>query len=224
MNSKSKKNQSAAELLYYILGFMPLFVTFFIYPDIPNKIAFQYNFLGEVSELESKQILLIVPLLLSVFTYVNPKFLFFKYNVDFEDKVSYYSTILFMSCVNLLIYIQIYISLKGTDFLTVFNLYHLLSCGICIMSIYFGALLTRGPRNCSFCVKVSTYFMDDLSWKLFHNHLGSYLTSSALVFLPISIFCTSKYIFVFLMAEILLMVLLPIIWAYIYLKRYKKIN
>lgn len=223
MDTRNKK-LILRTIIYYLIGFLPLILTFFVYPDIPDQVPSHYSTAGEVAKWDSKQKVLIIPFLLAAFTYFKPRIFTQKFQTESEEKISNIATLLFMIAVNLLSYVELYTSLKGPDILTRFNFYNLLSLIICFVFIFLGYIFSSCSRNDTFSIKVPIHLMEDSIWKNIHHNLGSYWMSSSIVCLPISILCGSNYIVYLLLAEFIFIILIPILVALIYIKKHKKVK
>ncbi|MCI6738811.1 MAG: DUF1648 domain-containing protein [Intestinibacter sp.] len=221
MDFKDKK-LVLKKIIYYFIGFLPLIVTFFVYPNIPEQIPSHYSTIGEVAKWGNKGEVLVIPFLLAVFTYAKPRVFKDEFETDIEDKVSDFATLLFIVSVNLLCYLELYTSLKGVDSKTVFNFYNLISCVICFVFIFLGYVFLNCDRDSSVSIKIPNYLMNNTIWKNLHHNLGSYWLSSSIVCLPIGILCGNTYILYLLIAEILFIMLIPIIIILYYIRKYRK--
>ncbi|MGM9536685.1 MAG: DUF1648 domain-containing protein [Intestinibacter sp.] len=208
--------------IYYLIGFLPLIVTFFVYPNIPEQIPSHYSVIGEVVKWGNKGEVLIIPFLLAVFTYARPRIFKDEFQIETEDKVSNFAALLFIVSVNLLCYVQLYTSLYGINSKTTFNFYNLLSCVICFVFMFLGYIFLNCDRDSSVCIRIPIYFMNNTVWKNLHHNLGSYWQSSSIVCLPIGILCGNTYILHLLAAEILFIILIPIFIIFHYIKKYRK--
>lgn len=216
------KNKLVDKILYYSIGFLPLIIALFVYPNIPDQIPSHYSTIGEVARLESKGKVLIIPFLLAVFTYTKPKFFKNDFKTYKENRISDFSTLLFIISVNLLSYVELYTALNGIDISTRFNFYNLISCIICIVSMFLGSIFSDCDRDHTVSIKIPNYLMDDTVWKNLHHNLGSYWMSSGIVFLPIGILCGNIYISYLLIIEIALMIISPLFVILYYMIKYKK--
>ena len=107
--------------LYYLFGFLPLIITLFIYPHIPKHVPSHYTAVGEIANWNSREQILIIPFLLAIFTYFKPKIFVENFKSKSEEKVSFYSTILFILSIDLLSMLELFTSFTGEDFLDKFN-------------------------------------------------------------------------------------------------------
>ena len=137
MQSKNKK-LLFKKSIYYLVGFAPLIITLFIYTYIPEQVPSHYTTVGEIANWDHKGKVLIIPFLLAAFTYFKPRVFVEKFESQSEKNVSDAATMLFLISINLLSMLELFISLKGEDFLSKFNFYNLLSCIICFIFIFLG--------------------------------------------------------------------------------------
>ena len=223
MQSKNKK-LLFKKSIYYLVGFAPLIITLFIYTYIPEQVPSHYTTVGEIANWDHKGKVLIIPFLLAAFTYFKPRVFVEKFESQSEKSVSDAATMLFLISINLLSMLELFISLKGEDFLSKFNFYNLLSCIICFIFIFLGYIFSNCTRNSTFSIKIPVYFMDNEIWAKIHQNLGSYWMSSSIVFLPLGIICGNHYILCLLILEIILIILLPVTITYFYIKNHKKVK
>lgn len=208
--------------LYYLFGFLPLIITLFIYPHIPKHVPSHYTAVGEIANWNSREQILIIPFLLAIFTYFKPKIFVENFKSKSEEKVSFYSTMLFILSIDLLSMLELFTSFTGEDFLDKFNFYNLLSCIICFIFIFLGYTLSNCTRNSTFSIKIPMHLMDNDVWKKMHSNLGAYFISSSIVFLPIGAICENHYIVFILMLEILFIIVVPIFVIYFYIRKHLK--
>ncbi|MGN1033485.1 MAG: DUF1648 domain-containing protein, partial [Intestinibacter sp.] len=141
MDFKNKK-LILKKIIYYLIGFLPLTVTLFAYPHIPEQIPAHYSTMGEIARLGNKGEVLIIPFLLAIFTYVKPRIFKNKFLTEAENEISSFATLLFMMSVNFLSYLQVFTSINGA-ILTKFNFYNLLSSIICFIFIFLGYIFSN---------------------------------------------------------------------------------
>ena len=171
------KKTTFKNIIYYLIGFLPLIVTFFAYPHIPEQIPSHYSTVGKVIKWGNKSEILIIPFLLAVFTYFKPIIFKNEFQNEIENKISYLENLLFMVSINFLNYLQLYTSIRGIS--DKFNFYNLLSCTICFIYIFLGYIFFNCNRNDTISIKIPTYLMSDSVWKNLHRNIGSYWISSS---------------------------------------------
>lgn len=215
---------NAKKIIYYLLGICPLIIAIIIYPHLPNKIPCYYNIQGSISRWEYKNRIFVIPILILVFTLLQPKIFTEKFQNKFEERISEITAFLFIIFISFISYFQIHISFIKTSTTYNYNFFNLFNCIFCMFSIFIGIIFIHSTRNSTICINISTYLIDDITLKKAHKTVGIYLVIINTICCFISIFLKSKYIFYVLLFEIIFTITLPVVATYIYLKNKIKKN
>ena len=86
---KVKKINRIVKAFYNIFGALPLLITLYIYPLMPNKIPIHYWMNGTIDRWGSKNELFIVPMIIFLlFVILQPKLFYLSFNSESEDKIT----------------------------------------------------------------------------------------------------------------------------------------
>ncbi len=102
-----QNTNKAINLFYAVFGTLPLLITFFLYPIIPDRIPIHYYIDGIINGWGSKNQLFIVPLIILAFVIEQPKLFTLTFNHEQEDKITKYSNYFFLIILNILVYVTL---------------------------------------------------------------------------------------------------------------------
>ena len=101
---KVKINMKLVKAYYIIFGTLPLLVTLYLYPLIPNKIPIHYWINGTIDRWGNKNELFLVPIIIFLlFVILKPKLFSLKFNSEYEDKLTRWTNYYFLMILNILV-------------------------------------------------------------------------------------------------------------------------
>lgn len=119
--SKIKNTNSIIKAFYAIFGTLPLLVTLYMYPLIPDKIPIHYWLNGTIDKWGSKYELFIVPIIILLFVYFQPKLFNQNFKNETDDKITTFNNYYFILILNILVYTTLYVSINFETCLNSFN-------------------------------------------------------------------------------------------------------
>ena len=219
---KLESNNFLDKTFYTVFGILPLLITLYIYPMISKKIPVHYWFDGTIDKWGSKNVLLVVPIIILLFIFFQPKIFKLNFNYEKEDSITKWSNYYFLILLNLLVYSTLYISLNYDTCLNHFNFYNFFTCSICFMFAFLGTYIPYCNRGSSISIRTKYTLKNEVIWSKTHRFCGFLWLSGSIVFFPMFLFASGYYLLIFLILMISTFILSPIIYTYYLFEKYLK--
>lgn len=210
---KIKKTNSIVKAFYTIFGTLPLLVTLYMYPSIPDKIPIHYWLNGTIDKWGNKYELFIVPIIILLFVCFQSKLFNENFKNETEDKITRFNNYYFILTLNLLVYITLYVSRNFETCLNSFNFYNFFVCAICFIFGFLGSYITHANRSSSFSIRNKYTLENRIIWQRTHKFCGALWLSGSFVFFPMFLFSSGYILLVFAFLMIGIFTILP--YAYI---------
>ena len=219
---KLKKNNKLIKYICGVMGILPILVTLYLYPLIPDKIPIHYWLDGSIDKWGSKDELFIVPVLILLFAFIQPRFLKLNFNHEAEDRLTKLSNYHFLLVLNMLTYSSLYISMNYETCLSNFNLYNFFTCSICFIFAFVGNYLPDCNRSSSISIRIKYTLENEIIWYRLHRFCGFFWFSGSIVFFPMFLFSSGYLLLILSILMISLFLLLPFLYGrYLYNKNLK---
>ena len=210
--SKIKNTNIMIKAFYAIFGILPLLVTFYMYPLIPDKIPIHYWLNGTIDKWGSKHELFIVPIIILLFVYFQPKLFNQNFKNEYDDKISTFNNYYFILISNVLVYTTLYVSINFETCLSSFNFYNFFMCAICFIFGFVGSYITHANRSSCFSIKTKYTLENTIIWERTHKFCGSLWLSGSFVFFPMFLFSNGYILLIFAFIMIDIFTILPVIY------------
>ena len=207
---------------YIVFGVLPLLVTLYMYPMIPDNIPVHYFIDGTIDKWGSKKELFIVPTIILLFVCLQPKLFNLNFNYEAEDKITKWNNPYFLIILNILVYSTIYISINFKHCLSHFNFYNFFACSICFMFGFIGNYIPDSNRNSSVSIRTKYTLLNDILWSKIHHFCGYLWFSGSIIFLPIFLFSSGYYLLIFSILMLAIFILSPLIYTHCVYEKYLK--
>lgn len=218
--NKNLDKSKIVNIISALLAILPLLITLYLFPLIPNKIPIQYWIDGTINRWGNKYELLIIPLIIVIFAVLQPKIFSLNFNYEQEDKITRYNNIYFLLLLNIFVYTTLYISINYKNCLNTFNFYNFFCCSFCFLFAFVGNYIQYCRKNSSFSIRNKYTLESEIIWNKIHKFCGSLWLSGSIVFFPLFLFSRGYYILMITLIMILTFVLLPIIYTRYLHKKY----
>lgn len=223
MMRKLKKTNNMVNAFYSIFGTLPLLVTLYIYPLVPNKIPIHYWVNGTIDRWGSKNELFFVPIIIFLFFVIlHSKLFSSSFNSQSEDKITKWSNYYFLIILNILVYTNIYVSLNYKTCLDDFNFYNFFACSICFLFGFYGNYIPSCDRDSSFSIRNKYTLESTIIWYKTHKFCGILWFSGSIVFFPMLLFSNNIYLLIISILMICIFSITPIIYSKHLHERYVK--
>ena len=220
---KVKKINRIVKAFYNIFGALPLLITLYIYPLMPNKIPIHYWMNGTIDRWGSKNELFIVPIMiLLLFVILQPKIFSLSFNSESEDKITRWSNYYFLVILNILVYTMLYVCLNYETCLNNFNFYNFFACSICFLFGFYGNHIPGCNRISSFSIRNRYTLESPIIWYKVHKFCGILWFTGSIIFFPMLLFSNSYYLLIIMLLMISIFFIFPIIYMRYLHKRYLK--
>lgn len=219
---KLKKANNMNKAFYIIFGTLPLLITLYMYPSIPDKIPTHYSIDGTIDKWGSKNELLIAPIIILLFVCLQPKLFKLYFNYESEDKITKWTNHYFLLILNVLVYSTLYISINFNTCLSHFNFYNFFACSICFIFTFFGNYIPYSSRSSSISIRVKYTLENSIIWSRVHRFCGFLWYSGSIVFFPMLLFSSQYYLLFLSIIMISIFLLCPFIYAYYLHKKFLK--
>ncbi|MEG0855929.1 MAG: DUF1648 domain-containing protein [Terrisporobacter sp.] len=220
-----KKNLNKSNLVkatYAFFATLPLLITLYLYPLIPDKIPTHYWLDGTINRWGSKSELLIIPLIILIFVYCQPIIFRLNFNDKTEDKITRWHNIYFLLISNMLVYTTLYISLNFQNCLSTFNFYNFFCCSICIFFAFIGNYIQNCSRGSSFSIKIKYTLENQVIWNRTHKFCGILWLTGSIIFLPMFLFSNGYYLMILAILMTCIFVFAPIYYIHYLHEKYIK--
>ena len=210
---KVKINMKLVKAYYIIFGTLPLLVTLYLYPLIPNEIPIHYWINGTIDRWGNKNELFLVPIIIFLlFVILKPKLFSLKFNSEYEDKLTRWTNYYFLMISNILVYTNIYISLNFETCLDNFNFYNFFACTICFLFGFYGNYIPNCSRTSSFSIRNKYTFENHIIWHKTHKFCGILWFTGSIVFFPILLFSNNYHLLIISILMLCIFFISPIIY------------
>lgn len=210
---KVKKINKIVKAFYSICGTLPLLVTLYIYPSIPDKIPIHYWMNGTIDRWGSKNELFIVPMIIFLlFVILQPKLFYLSFNSESEDKITRWNNYYFLIILNILVYTNIYISLNYQTCLDNFNFYNFFACAICFLFGFYGNYIPNCSRTSNFSIRNKYTLENHIIWDKAHKFCGILWFTGSILFFPMLLFSNSYHLLIIVLIMICIFFISPIIY------------
>lgn len=207
------KKVKKAKAFYSIFGSLPLLVTLYIYPLIPDNIPIHYWINGSIDRWGSKNELFIVPIIIFLlFVILKPKLLYLGLNCEYEDKITKWNNQYFLIILNMLVYTNIYVSLNFETCLDSFNFYNFFACSICFLFCFIGNFIPKCHRQSSFSIRNKYTLKSPIIWTKVHTFCGVLWFTGSIVFFPMLLFTNGYYLLIMMMLMFSIFLLSPVFY------------
>ncbi|WP_455538554.1 SdpI family protein [Terrisporobacter sp.] len=217
---KIKKTNNIVKVFYTIFGVLPLLVTLYMYPLIPDKIPVHYWLDGSIDKWGDKHELLIVSIIILLFVCFKSKIFNENFNDETEDKITKFNNYYFILILNLLSYITLYVSINFETCLNNFNLYNFFICTICFIFGFFGNYITHANRNSCLSIRTKYTLENTIIWDRTHKFCGALWLSGSFVFFPMFLFSNGYILLIFAFLMIVVFAILPYIYMHYLHEKY----
>lgn len=219
---KNKKTNKIVNAFYAIFGTLPLLITLYLYPVIPNKVPIHYRFDGVIDVWGNKNELLIVPIIILLFVILQAKLFKINFNYEPEDKVTRCNNYYFLIILNTLVYTTLYISINYETCLDRFSLYNFFSCSLCLFFAFIGNYIPSANRTSSFSIRNKFTLESEFIWKKSHKFCGSLWLSGGIVFFPMFLFSKGYILLIITIFMLVIFTMLPALYIYHLHRNYLK--
>ena len=96
-----KKDINITKVFYSVFGSLPLLLTLYLYPLIPDNIPVHYWFDGSIDKWGNKNELFIVPIIILLFVCAQPKLFKLHFSYETEDNITKWSNYYFLLILNI---------------------------------------------------------------------------------------------------------------------------
>ena len=217
-----KKNNNLAKVFYSVFGSLPLLVTLYLYPLIPENIPVHYWFDGSIDKWGNKNELFLVPIIILLFVCAQPRLFKLHFNYKSEDNITKWSNYYFLLILNMLVYSTLYISMNFETCLSNFNFYNIFACTICFIFAFMGNYIPTSKRSSSVSIRTKYTLESPIIWNKFHKFCGFFWFSGSIVFFPMFLFSSGYYLLILFIIMILIFIVSPFIYAHHLHEKYLK--
>lgn len=206
-------------LLYLIVTFMPLIVTLILFPALPEKVPMHINVRGEINGWGNKYQALALPIITIVFSFLTPKLYKIK-NSNHNPKPA---NIISFGCVclfNILTYVFLYAAFYPTKY--GFN--NIVSASLCIFFIVMGNFFPKLKQNSFVGIRLPWTLNNEAVWYKTHRLSGIVWVIGGIIMLPLCLFSTSIHSSMILVTGLIIMTLIPSVYAYVIYKSIDRQN
>ena len=219
---KIEKTNRVVNAFYAIFGTLPLLITLYLYPIIPNKIPIHYRFNGVIDVWGNKNELLIVPIIILLFVIFQPKLFRLNFNYETEDKVTKWNNYYFLIILNILVYTTLYVSINYETCLDRFSFYNFFSCSLCLFFAFIGNYIPSSNRSSSFSIKNKFTLENEVIWEKSHKFCGTLWLSGSIVFFTMFLFSNGYTLLIITIFMLAIFAILPVLYIYRLHKKYLK--
>lgn len=219
----AKKADKIVKTFYSVFGTLPLLITLYMYPSIPNKIPTHYWMNGIIDRWGSKNELFIVPLIIFLlFVILQKKIFSLNLNSESENKITRWNNYYFLIILNILVYINIYISLNYETCLYNFNLYNFLACAICFLFGFYGNYISNCSKVSSCSIRNKYTLKNSIIRYKALRFCGLLWLTSSTVFFPMLLFSNNYSLLIILILMLCTLFISPIIYVIYIHNKYTK--
>lgn len=215
---KSKKINKVVKIFYSVFGTLPLLITLYIYPAIPSQIPIHYWLNGNIDRWGSKNELFIIPIIIFLLFVILQRIIFsVNFYCELEDKITRWNNHYFLIILNILVYINIYVSLNYDTCLDNFNFYNFFACTICFLFGFYGSYIPNCSKASSFSIRNKYTLKNPIIWYKTHTFCGILWLTGSIVFFPMLLFSNNYYLLIILILMLCTFFIFPIVYMmYIY--------
>lgn len=217
-----KNANNLVKVFYSIFGTLPLLVTLYMYPLIPEKIPVHYWLDGTIDKWGSKNELFIVPIIILLFVCSQPRLFKLHFNYEMEDKITRWNNYYFLLILNILVYSTLYISVNFDTCLSSFNFYNFFACSICFIFAFLGNYIPHSDRSSSISIRTKYTLENEVIWNRTHRFCGFLWFSGSIVFFPMFLFSSGYYLLTLSILMISIFILWPIAYTHYLHDKYLK--
>lgn len=200
------------------LTILPLIITLFILPNLPDNLIMHFNLAGEADRIGNKNELIILPLinillgiLLPILPNKNPSASFFnKYSVEFT-----------LVLINIICYIMLFISYKNIN--NINNLINVFWTSLCLLLVLIGNYLPKIRNNSIIGIRTKWTLSNHDTWYKTHKSSGKLFVICGIVFAPVCFFTSSKISSIIFLTMLILLTITSTIYSYRIFKTVNKI-
>ncbi|WP_303188303.1 SdpI family protein [uncultured Clostridium sp.] len=200
------------------LTILPLIITLFILPNLPDNLIMHFNLAGEADRIGNKNELIILPLinillgiLLPILPNKNPSASFFnKYSVEFT-----------LVLINIICYIMLFISYKNIN--NINNFINVFWTFLCLLLVLIGNYLPKIRNNSIIGIRTKWTLSNHDTWYKTHKFSGKLFVICGIVFAPVCFFTSSKISSIIFLTMLILLTITSTIYSYRIFKTVNKI-
>lgn len=213
--------------LYSILTFLPLIVSIFACPILPEKIPVHYNLAGEVDRWGDRLEIFIIPILTAVLGWVFGRWIcrFMKKQPENSERALYIGGISMLFMFNGLFFVMLYASFTVVEQLAnpENSIIQIVNVLIGIMLIPLGNIMPKVKRNGVIGVRTKWSMANDTCWNLSQRFGGmSFVITGALIIVGSLIMKNPAYQSIFMLVMILLDAVFCVVYSYLVYQKYGK--
>ena len=213
--------------LYSILTFLPLVVSIFACPILPQKIPAHYNLAGEVDRWGSRQEILIIPILTMVLGWIFRRWIVstMKKQPENSERALYIGGISMLFVFNGLFFVMLYTSFAVVEHLAnpENSIIQIINILVGIMLIPLGHIMPKVKRNGVFGVRTKWSMANDTCWNLSQRFGGmSFVITGILIIVGSLMMENPAYQSIFMVVMILLDAVFCIVYSYQTYQKYGK--
>ena len=210
---KVKINMKLVKAYCIIFGTLPLLVTLYLYPLIPNEIPTHYWINGTIDRWGNKNELFLIPIIIFlVFVIFQSKLFYLKFNSEYEDKITRWNNCYFLMILNILVYTNIYISLNFETCLYNFNFYNFFTCAVCFLFGFYSNYISNCSKTSSFSIRNIYNFESHIIWYKAHKFCSILWFTGSIVFFPILLLSNGYSLLVIFILMLCIFFISPIIY------------
>lgn len=208
------KIETFIKVFYGIFTTLPLILTIYFYPSIPNNIPIHYWIDGTIDKWGNKSELLILPIFIIIFVLCQTKIFKLNFNYKTEDNITRWHNIYFLLILNVLVTISLYISLNFETCLSRFNFYNFFSCTICFIFAFMGNYIQNCKRDSSFSIRNKFTLENEIIWIKTHKFCGILWFTGSIVFFPMFLFSYGLCLGIITLVMLFIFAIFPILYTH----------
>lgn len=208
------KNSKIIKAFYGIFGTLPLLLTLYLYPFIPDKIPTHYWLDGSIDKWGNKGELFVVPVIILIFVLCQPKIFRINFNYKPEDNITKWHNVYFLLILNMLSYCTLYISLNYESCLSKFNFYNFFTCTLCFIFAFVGTYIQHCNRSSSFSIRTRFTLENEVIWQKTHKFCGILWVSGSVVMFPMFLFSSGLFLGTLALLMMLIFILSPVAYTH----------